>query len=94
VRGQSLADVCDVGRRLAGDLREVVTTQSRWLFDLARGRFQRCARTQPTHQALAFGQWADLTSVSVVARQLLVVEAAGAPTVRAEIDTPAETSNR
>jgi hypothetical protein len=76
-----------VGRRVDGDVREIITTQSRWLFDLARSRFQRCAIPQDLDQALAFGSWTPLTDVRVEEGHLLVVEPRDDHPVRAEITT-------
>jgi hypothetical protein len=73
-----------VGRRIDQDVREIITSQSRWFFDLARGRFQRCALRQDLGQALAFGRWSPLADVRIEAG-FLVVHPRHEHPVRAEI---------
>jgi hypothetical protein len=76
-----------VGRRVAYDVWEITTSQSRWLFDLARSRFQRCPLPQDHHQALAFGHWTPMTDVRIEAGRVLVVEPQHEHPVRAELST-------
>jgi hypothetical protein len=73
-----------MGRRIDDDVREITTSQSRWLFDLARSRFQRCGLRQDQRQALAFGSWVPLTDVRIE-EGILVVKPRHKPAVRAEI---------
>jgi hypothetical protein len=81
-----------VGRRIDEGIREVITTQSRWLFDLTRSRFQRLELRQDHRQALAFGRWTPLTDVRIEG-EFLVVEPRHEHSVRAEISTHGEASD-
>ncbi len=73
-----------VGRLVDDDVVAVETTESRWLLDLRRRRFQRGPRDGDAGRALRFGRWSSFTRIDVD-DDCLVVERALRPTVRAQV---------
>jgi hypothetical protein len=66
------------------DVVEISPTESRWLLDLTRRRFQRCRPDGDARRALRFGRWSSFTRVDIDGG-CLVVERARRPTVRAQV---------
>jgi hypothetical protein len=83
-RGRDRSVLELVGERVDAEVTQVVTEQSRWLFDLARSRFQRCSLRQDWRQAMAFGTWLPYRRVRVSAGDL-VVERDQHPALRAQL---------
>jgi hypothetical protein len=72
------------GRFVDNDVVGISTTESRWLLDLTRRRFQRCRPDGDARRALRFGRWSSFTRVDIDGG-CLVVERARRPTVRAQV---------
>jgi len=72
------------GRVVDDHVVEISTTESRWVLDLARRRFQRCRPDGDSRRALRFGRWSSFTRVDID-NGFLVVERASRPTVRAQM---------
>jgi hypothetical protein len=82
--GAPLSTVDRIGERVSAEVTQVLTAQSRWLFDLARSRFQRCSPRQDLGQAIAFGAWLPLRRAWIDGHAL-VVETFHRPTVRVDL---------
>jgi hypothetical protein len=84
-----------VGRFVDDDVVEVATSESRWLLDLTRRRFQRCRPDGDARRALRFGRWSSFTRVDIDGG-CLVVERRARPTVRAQVafDAPPPADRR
>jgi hypothetical protein len=73
------------GHPVRGGITEVITCQSRWLFDLAARRYLRCGHWEDVEAAMRFGEWQTFEHVSVPDGTHLEVKGAGRPAVRTTI---------
>ncbi len=73
------------GRCLPSGLTEILTGQSRWLFDLMRRRFLRCGLTDTVEAAVQFGSWRRFEHVDVLDARCLEIREADRPALRIEI---------
>jgi hypothetical protein len=83
-RMHSMTTHADVAPTSEGASTEVVTCQSRWVFDLGRRRYLRCDRNLDIDAATQFGSWRPFDHVTVTDTQLEVHEP-GLPVLRAQI---------
>lgn len=73
------------GRHLPSGLTEILTGQSRWLFDLMRRRFLRCGLNDAVETAVQFGSWRRFEHVDVLDARCLEIREADRPALRIEI---------
>jgi hypothetical protein len=84
-RMRTMTRPADVAARMSeGASTQVVTCQSRWVFDLRRRRYLRCDRNLDIEVATQFGSWRPFDHVTVTDTQLEVQEP-GLPVLRAQI---------
>jgi hypothetical protein len=69
----------EAGREVHDGIIEVVTPQSRWLLDVVRRRFQRCAHSSDLKRAISFGSWTDFRRLDLDGRVLTLEPLASYP---------------
>jgi hypothetical protein len=74
-----------IGQVLKGGVTEVTSCQWRWFFDLRRGLFTRCSRTESPDRALQFGDWRQLQHVRVLDGDRLEVKEVARPAIRTSL---------
>lgn len=74
-----------IGNPLTADVSELTSCQWRWLFDLRRGLFTRCSRTESLDRALQFGAWRRLEHVRLLEGDRLEVKEWARPAIRASL---------
>jgi hypothetical protein len=73
------------GQPVRGGITEVITCQSRWLFDVEAGRYLRCGHWEDVEAAMQFGEWQPYEHVSVLEGTHLEVKGVDRPAVRTTI---------
>ncbi len=73
------------GHPVRDGITEVITCQSRWLFDVATSRYLRCGHWEDVEAAMQFGEWQTFEHVSVLGGTHLEVKGVARPAVRTTI---------